>query len=158
MKYACYNIETNEKNDEGGLVRFIIYPGKMKMFLIKDKPDKSKMAKYILNKYPIEKKTSQFRDNDCIWTENYNSAYNGSYNINMIEDSDSEEERQENDITNNINISDISDNKEDENIYNLSMRICIDDYKLQTPLSYSYINTKNIPNKYEYDFKNYKII
>ena len=35
MRYACYDIETGEKNLKGGLVRFVIYPGKMKMFLKK---------------------------------------------------------------------------------------------------------------------------
>jgi hypothetical protein len=38
------------------------------------------------------------------------------------------------------------------------MRICISEYNFQTPLSYYYIDTKDIPNKYEYDFKKYKII
>jgi hypothetical protein len=33
MRYACYNNETREKYDLGGLVRFVIFPGKMKMFL-----------------------------------------------------------------------------------------------------------------------------
>jgi hypothetical protein len=73
MKYACYNFKT-EKNDKGGLVRFIIFPGKIKMFLKQDKPDKSEMAKYIYKQNPIEKNTAQFRDNDCKWTESYNTA------------------------------------------------------------------------------------
>jgi hypothetical protein len=30
------------------------------------------------------------------------------------------------------------------------MRICISEYIFQTPLSYYYIDTKDIPNKYEY--------
>ena len=38
------------------------------------------------------------------------------------------------------------------------MRVCVNEYIFQTPLSYYYIDTKDIPNKYEYDFKNYKII
>lgn len=97
------------------------------------------MAKYIYEKYPIEKYTSQFRDNDCIWTENYNSAYNGSYIINMDEKND-------------------NDNDNDNDKYYLAPRICISDYTFQAPLSFYYINTEDIPNKYEYDFKNYKII
>ena len=140
MKYACYDRETQNRYNKGGLVRFIIYPGKIKMFLKKDKPDRSQMAKYIFEKYPIEKYTSQFRDNDCIWTENYNSAYNGSYIINMDEKND----------------NDNDDNDNDK--YYLAPRICISDYTFQAPLSFYYINTEDIPNKYEYDFKNYKII
>ena len=38
------------------------------------------------------------------------------------------------------------------------MRICIREYNFQTPLSYYYIDTVDIPNNYEYDFKKYKII
>ena len=147
MKYACYDRETQNKYNKGGLVRFIIYPGKIKMFLKKDKPDRSQMAKYIFEKYPIEKYTSQFRDNDCIWTENYNSAYNGSYIINMDEKNDND-----NDNDNN------NDNDNDNDKYYLAPRICISDYTFQAPLSFYYINTEDIPNKYEYDFKNYKII
>jgi hypothetical protein len=147
MKYACYDRETGDKYDKGGLVRFIIYPGKIKMFLKKDKPDRSQMAKYIYDKYPIEKYTSQFRDNDCIWTENYNSAYNGAYTIDMDEKTGSDNDK-DND----------KDSDNDKNKYYLAMRICISDYTFQTPLSFYYINTEDIPNKYEYDFKNYKII
>ena len=146
MKYACYDRETQNRYNKGGLVRFIIYPGKIKMFLKKDKPDRSQMAKYIFEKYPIEKYTSQFRDNDCIWTENYNSAYNGSYIINMDEKNDN----------NNNNNNNNDDNDNDK--YYLAPRICISDYTFQAPLSFYYINTEDIPNKYEYDFKNYKII
>jgi hypothetical protein len=40
----------------------------------------------------------------------------------------------------------------------LAMRICTNEYSFQTPLSYYYIDTKDIPNNYEYDFKKYKII
>ena len=43
-------------------------------------------------------------------------------------------------------------------IYYLAMRICTNEYIFQTPLSYYYIDTKDIPNNYEYDFKKYKII
>jgi uncharacterized protein YxeA len=45
-----------------------------------------------------------------------------------------------------------------KNVYYLAMRICIKEYNFQTPLSYYYIEMKDIPDKYEYDFKKYKII
>ena len=164
MKYACYNFKT-EKNDKGGLVRFIIFPGKIKMFLKQDKPDKSEMAKYIYKQNPIEKNTAQFRDNDCKWTESYNTAYNGSYNIKINSKEDTSEHEDYYESYNSasssleINSSYIEDNNsvEDNDIYYLGMRICIDEYIFQTPLSYYYIDTTNIPDKYEYSFKNYKI-
>jgi hypothetical protein len=173
MRYSCYNIETHEKNVKGGLVRFIIYPGKMKMFLEKNKPDRSEMAKYIYSKHPIEKNTIQFRDNDCKWTEQYNSAYNGIYKIpiktpNIAVDDD---DTYDNEILHDSDDYDdggVSDNEDDDqllhkggkrkDIYYLAMRICVTEYIFQTPLSYYYIDTKDIPNKYEYEFKNYKII
>jgi hypothetical protein len=158
---------------KGGLVRFIIYPGKMKMFLEKNKPDRSEMAKYICSKHPIEKNTIQFRDNDCKWTEQYNSAYNGIYKIpiktpNIAVDDD---DTYDNEILHDSDDYDdggVSDNEDDDqllhkggkrkDIYYLAMRICVTEYIFQTPLSYYYIDTKDIPNKYEYEFKNYKII
>lgn len=170
MKYACYNLKT-EKYDKGGLVRFIIFPGKMKMFLQQNKPDKSEMAKYIYNKIPIEKYTAQFRDNDCKWTDSYNTAYNGSYNIkiNSKEDKSEHSEQSEQDddyeiynsasSSSEFNSSYMGDKRidEDNDTYHLGMRICIDEYIFQTPLSYYYIDTINIPDNYEYSFKNYKI-
>ena len=178
MKYACYNLKT-EKYDKGGLVRFIIFPGKIKMFLQQNKPDNSEMAKYIYNKNPIEKYTAQFRDNDCKWTESYNTAYNGSYNI-KINSTDNKSEHGEHNEHEYEDASEHNDDyesynsasssyeinslyvgdkniDEDNNTYHLGMRICIDEYIFQTPLSYYYIDTTNIPDNYEYSFKNYKI-
>ncbi len=183
MRYACYDVETNEKNAKGGLVRFVIYPGKMKMFLQKNKPDKSEMAKYICSKHPIEKNTIQFRDNDCKWTEQYNSAYNGAYEIPIKKSNSTTEDDAGDDDAAGVGlfVDDLENEPEPEpgydfdfdfdfdieplnggdkrNItYYLAMRICISEYNFQTPLSYYYIDTKDIPNKYEYDFKKYKII
>lgn len=170
MKYACYNLK-REKYDKGGLVKYVIFPGKVKMFLKNNKPDKSEMAKYIYNKNPIEKYTGQFRDNDCKWTESYNSVYNGSYSIKINSKEDKSEHEhehaheQEHESYNSaiasseINSSYMRDNHtdEDNDTFYLGMRICIDEYIFQTPLSYYYIDTTNIPDKYEYSFKNYKI-
>ena len=180
MRYACYDVETNEKNVKGGLVRFVIYPGKMKMFLQKNKPYKSEMAKYICSKHPIEKNTIQFRDNDCKWTEHYNSAYNGVYEIpikksNSTTEDDAGDDDAGDDAAAGVGlfVDDLENEPEPEydfdveflnggdkrnSIYYLAMRICISEYNFQTPLSYYYIDTKDIPNKYEYDFKKYKII
>jgi hypothetical protein len=173
MRYACYDIETGEKYKNGGLVRFVIYPGKMKMFLKKSKPDTSEMAKYICRKHINKKSTIQFRDNDCKWTEQYNSAYNGTYEIPIkkskgskdseYHDDNDDDDYDEEDDTTKIIYSSGSEDYETEkekrkDTHFLSMRICISEYNFQTPLSYYYIDTKDIPNNYEYEFKNYKII
>lgn len=197
MRYACYDHETHEKYEKGGLVKFIIYPGKLKMFLEHSKPDKSEMAKYIFNRHPIELNTAQFRDNDCKWTEHYNSAYNGIYSIkiknNHKQENDNDEKKvgnededkdedEDNDFIHNYDVDSeyvskytqehkrkqqISSEHDDillhkgggnKDIYHLAMRICLNEYIFQTPLSYYYINTNDIPNKYENKFKKYKII
>jgi hypothetical protein len=187
MRYTCYDIETGEKNSKGGLVRFIIYPGKMKMFLKKNKPDNSEMAKYICSKHLKEKNTLQFRDNDSKWTEQYNSAYNGTYEIpirksaglsdNGDDDDDDSDDVYKHMYSNGSDRDDLEDEETKErdvniqslneenrgkgkgkDIYYLAMRICISEYNFQMPLSFYYIDTKDIPNNYEYDFKNYKII
>ena len=182
MRYACYDTDTGEKNTKGGLVKFIIYPGRMKVFLKKDKPDKSEMAKSIYSLNPVEKKTAQFRDNDCKWREQYNSSYNGAYEI-PIKKSEIKIKKGEDevDVDGAENVDDSGDDfsymndSDDEGksdyvvdslfetgkqkyMYYLAMRICISEYNFQTPLSYYYIDTKDIPNNYEYDFKKYKII
>jgi hypothetical protein len=178
MRYACYDDDTGEKRKKGGLVKFVIFPGKMKVFMKKDKPDKSEMAKYICSLNPVEKKTAQFRDNDSRWTEQYNSSYNGAYEI-PIKKSDIVVRKKEDGSDSGDDFAYMNDSEDGEdgeeteydyfdesfykrgknkNVYYLAMRICIKEYNFQTPLSYYYIDTKDIPDKYEYDFKKYKII
>ena len=187
MKYACYDADNKKREDKdgAGIVRFIVFHGKMKMFMKTDKIDDSKMATYIFERYPVEKKTGQFRDNDCIWTEGYNSAYNGYHNIQYYTRETANHSR-EHDSNNEIytdSSDDTSDNDEvvldlkhtlESETYVktkkkrvtiiLAMRLCIDEYSFQTPLSYHYINIDgggdgvNIPKVYDYNFKDYKLI
>jgi hypothetical protein len=174
MRYACYDTDTGEKNTKGGLVKFILYPGKMKVFLKKDKPDKSEMAKSIYSLNPLEKKTAQFRDNDCKWREQYNSSYNGVYEIPIKKSEVNKGDGAENGDDSGDDFSYMNDSDDggetdyiadslyetgnQKYMYYLAMRICISEYNFQTPLSYYYIDTKDVPNNYEYDFKKYKII
>ena len=187
MKYACYDADDKKREDKdgAGIVRFIVFHGKMKMFMKTDKIDDSKMATYIFERYPVEKKTGQFRDNDCIWTEGYNSAYNGYHNIqyytretaehNSNNDRDDENYTDSSDDTddNDELVLDLKHTLESETYVKtkkkrvtiiLAMRLCIDEYSFQTPLSYHYINIDesgdgaNIPEVYDYNFKNYKLI
>jgi len=187
MKYACYDADNKKREDKdgAGIVRFIVFHGKMKMFMKTDKIDDSKMATYIFERYPVEKKTGQFRDNDCIWTEGYNSTYNGYHNIQYYTRETTNHSR-EHDGNNEIytdSSDDTSDNDEvvldlkhtlESETYVktkkkrvtiiLAMRLCIDEYSFQTPLSYHYINIDghgdgvNIPKVYDYNFKDYKLI
>lgn len=182
MKYACYDSHGKKRNNtEGaGVVRFVIFHGKMKMFMKNDKIDHSKMATYIFERYPVEKKTGQFRDNDCKWTDNYNSAYNGYHNIqyytreneqgNYTDTSDDEEDSAYNVEGNNSKLGlDVKETLELETYIKkkkkrvtifLAMRMCIDEYSFQTPISYHYIDIKDndIPDVYDFNFKQYKLL
>ena len=188
MKYACYDADDKKREDKdgAGIVRFIVFHGKMKMFMKTDKIDDSKMATYIFERYPVEKKTCQFRDNDCIWTEGYNSAYNGYHNIQYYTRETANHSR-EHDSNNEIytDSSDDTTSDNDELVLDLkhtlesetyvktkkkrvtiilAMRLCIDEYSFQTPISYHYININgdrdggNISEVYDYNFKDYKLI
>jgi hypothetical protein len=203
MKYACYGADGKKRSsvDGAGFVRFVVFHGKMKMFMKKDKIDDSKMATYIFERYPVEKKTGQFRDNDCKWTDNYNSVYNGYHDIQYYTRKNSKSQRDNHidshtdtdtdtsDDNNNSNDSeenyeekyeDNYDDKNDLGVYLkktlesetyiktkkkrvtifLAMRLCIDEYSFQTPISYHYIDIKadDIPEVYDFNFKQYKLL
>jgi hypothetical protein len=165
FKYACYDIENNmHKFETGGLLRTILFPQKIKMFLERDKIDDSIMAQYVFRKHPEKINTGQFRDNDNKWTRNYNTAYNGEY-INIYDkdnslDNDEMEEMEEMEETDKIdNRKEIKINKSDikKNIY-FPVIFCISEYNQQQVLSYHYIDTHNVPDIYSYEFKEYKIM
>ena len=195
MKYACYDADGKKRNsaDGAGFVRFVVFHGKMKMFMKKDKIDDSKMAAYIFERYPAEKKTGQFRDNDCKWTDNYNSVYNGYHDIQYYtrknsknkqdnytnkdvntdtdtdtDTSDDSHDNEENYDKNNLDIylkktlesETYSKTKKKRVTIFLAMRLCIDEYSFQTPISYHYVDiTENdIPEVYDFNFKQYKLL
>lgn len=155
FKYACYDIEDDmQKFEKGGLLRTIIFPRKIKMFLERDKMDDSAMAQYLFEKYPEKIKTGQFRDNDNKWTIKYNTAYNGEYMITYDRDKFVRELREDENDENDEN-----DEKTD-NIEKLVFPVmfCISKYNHQRVISYHYVDTKNIPDKYSYDFKDYRLL
>jgi len=167
FKYACYDIEENmQKFEKGGLLRTIIFPRKIKMFLERDKIDDSAMAQYLFEKYPEKINTGQFRDNDNKWVSKYNTAYNGEYMISYDKDNfvrglrdDENDENDENDEKNDKN--DKNDKKDNnDNIEKLPFPVmfCISNYNQQHIISYHYVYTKNIPDKYSYDFKDYRLL
>lgn len=188
MKYACYDSDGRKRNtaDGAGFVRFVVFHGKMKMIMKKDKIDDSKMAAYIFERYPVEKKTGQFRDNDCKWTNNYNSVYNGYHDIQYYTRKNSDTSYTNTDTSDDSDDSDDSEDNENKSHNNdldvylkktlesetyiktkkkrvtifLAMRLCIDEYSFQTPISYHYVDiTENkIPEVYDFNFKRYKLL
>ena len=144
MRYACYSynfssqelengtqLTLNEKGkyNKGGVVRFIIFVGAIKVFMKRDKPDESVMSEFMAKKSEFDNKTIQFRDCDGKWTENYDCAYNGEYKIEL----NNNEKRQ------------------------LEVRWCIHDYNKQIPLSYQYIDMNSVPDEYDINYKDYKL-
>jgi hypothetical protein len=157
FKYACYDIEGDmHKFEKGGLLRTIIFPQKIKMFLERDKIDDSVMAQYLFEKYPEKINTGQFRDNDNKWTTKYNTAYNGEYMITYDRDKfvrgrqDDSDENDENDEK-----KESSDNVEQ---LPFPVMFCISNYNYQHVISYHYVDTKTIPDKYSYEFKDYRLL
>ena len=155
FKYACYDIEGDmQKFEKGGLLRTIIFPRKIKMFLERDKIDDSVMAQYLFEKYPDKINTGQFRDNDNKWTTKYNTAYNGEYMITYDRDKfvrgSRDDENGENDEK--------MENKDNIEKLPFPVMFCISNYNHQHVISYHYVDTKNIPDKYSYNFKDYRLI
>ena len=195
MKYACYDADNRKREHTkgAGIVRFVVFHGKMKMFMKNDRVDDSKMATYIFERYHSEKKTGQFRDNDCIWSNEYNSAYNGYHTIQYYTRKHNDTLEREHDVklyasdtdtdsdTESDTDSDTDVDGRDDNLMDLkhtleietytkikkkritiilAMRICIDEYSFQTPISYHYVDIEDtkLPETYDYNFKGYKLL
>jgi hypothetical protein len=158
FKYACYNVDSDmQKFEKGGLLRMIIFPRKIKMFLERDRIDDSVMAQYIFEKYPEKINTGEFRDNDNKWVTKYNTAYNGEYMISYDRDKfvrglrdDENDENDENDEK--------KENKDNIETLPFPVMFCISDYNHQHVISYHYVDTKNIPDKYSHIFRDYKLL
>jgi hypothetical protein len=157
FKYACYDVDGNmQKYERGGLLRTIIFPRKIKMFLERDKIDDSTMAHDLFEKYPEKINTGQFRDNDATWVKKYNTAYNGAYTISYDRSRFVEDENDENDEKDEIK----ENMKKVKNIDKqpFPLMFCVSEYIQQQVISYHYVDTQNIPDEYDYDFKDYKFL
>lgn len=143
MKYACYThnqepfeLYTGEKitigeygkYKEGGVLRMILFVGKMKVFLRDGQPDESQISQELAK---IDKTIENFlslRDSNGNWTEEYDTAYkglhfgsvNGSVVVNPVE-------------------------------------WFFKDYSNSVVISYHNIDTANIPEKFDVDYVDYKL-
>jgi hypothetical protein len=161
FKYACYDIEDNmRKFERGGLLRTILFPQKIKVFLERDKIDESMMAQYLFDKYPEKINTGQFRDNDNKWVKKYNTAYNGEYMIiydrdKYVEEHDIDDEYVEDDKGER---GERDETKENIEKIPFPVMFCVSEYNQQQVISYHYVDTDDIPDKYSYEFKDYKLL
>jgi hypothetical protein len=144
MKYACYSYSgravgriddreiTNTPNgrfNKGGLVRFAVFLGKTKTFFIDGPRDSSEVTMIKMKENKLVGETRGLRDSDGNWTRNYDSGYTGKYVVRCGDDVD-------------IRIP----------------QWVIYDYFNHVPLSYYYVDTTGIPDKYDGDFTDYKIL
>ncbi len=144
MKYACYSYSgkavgridnreiTNTSHgrfNKGGLVRFAVFLGKTKTFFIDGPRDTSEVTMLKMKENEIVGETRGLRDSDGNWTRHYDSGYTGKYVIRVGDEVD-------------IRIP----------------QWVIYDYFNHVPLSYYYIDTTGIPEKYDGEFTDYKIL
>jgi hypothetical protein len=114
------------------------------------------MAQYLFEKYPEKINTGQFRDNDNKWVLKYNTAYNGEYMITYDRDKFVTGRRDQNDE--NDENDEIKENKDNIEKLPFPVMFCISNYNHQHVISYHYVDTKNIPYKYSYEFKDYRLL
>ena len=155
MKYACYTHDNqpfelydgtalttgnNGKYVEGGVLRSVLFVGKMNVFLKSGTPDDSQISQEVAKNDEAVRKLLALRDSNGNWTENYDTAYSGLYFVSIDDD-------------------DKNDDKK-----NSKKRVAVNtvewffkDYNHSSILSYHMIDTETIPDKYDVDYSEYYI-
>ena len=143
MKYACYThnqqpfelysgekITSGEhgKYKEGGVLRMILFIGKMKVFLRDGEPDDSQISQELAKTDKTVEKFLPLRDSNGIWTEEYDTAYKGLHFASINDDV----------VVNPV-------------------EWFFKDYSHSLVISYHNIDTTNIPGKFDVDYADYKI-
>ena len=143
MKYACYThnqqpfelydgkkITSGEhgKYKEGGVLRMILFIGKMKVFLRDGEPDDSQISQELAKTDKTVEKFLPLRDSNGNWTEAYDTAYKGLHFA-------------------SIN-GDVAVNP---------VEWFFKDYSHSAVISYHNIDTANIPGKFDVDYADYKL-
>jgi hypothetical protein len=158
MKYACYTHDNKPfelydgtaltigkygKYVEGGVLRSVLFVGKMNVFLKSGIPDNSQISQEVAKKDESVRKLLALRDSNGNWTENYDTAYSGLYFV-------------------SINGDDVRDNDNDSK--DKKKRIAVNtvewffkNYNHSSILSYHMIETSSIPEKYNVDYTEYNI-
>ena len=152
MKYACYTndykpfelydgtaltIGKYGKYVEGGVLRSILFVGKMKVFLKTDVPDDSQISQELAKSDESIRKLLAIRDSNGNWTENYDTAYSGLYFVSTGNDN---------------NVPD-----ENKKIAVNTVEWFFKNYDHSSILSYHIVDTSTIPEKYNVDYTDYKI-
>lgn len=143
MKYACYThnqqpfeLYTGEKvtsgqhgkYKEGGVLRMILFIGKMKVFLRDDPPDDSQISQELAKTDKTIEKFLSLRDSNGNWTEEYDTAYKGLHFASINEDV----------VVNPV-------------------EWFFKDYSHFVVMSYHNMDTTSIPEKFDVDYVDYKL-
>ena len=143
MKYACYThdqqpfelydgkkITSGEhgKYKEGGVLRMILFIGKMKVFLRDGESDDSQISQELAKTDKTVEKFLPLRDSNGNWTEAYDTAYKGLHFASMN--------------------GDVAVNP---------VEWFFKDYSHSAVISYHNIDTANIPGKFNVDYADYKL-
>jgi len=144
MRYACYSmgfeehvlsdgtaLTTNKhgKHTNGGIARFAVFLGRCRAFFMNGDEDRSELSMYWANKDPMIKAKLALRDINGDWTRYFNSVYVGEYSFNVNGET--------------------------------KTRVpgwTIKEYDNQIPLSCHEIDTMNVPDEYDPDFTNYRVM
>lgn len=143
MKYACYthNQQSFELYDgkkitggehgkykEGGVLRMILFIGKMKVFLRDGEPDDSQISQELAKTDKTIEKFLSLRDSNGNWTEEYDTAYKGLHFASI-----------------------------DDDVVVNPVEWFFKDYNHSVVVSYHNIDTANIPEKFDVDYADYKL-
>lgn len=136
----------------GGITRYAVFTGKMKSCFLDDAYDSEHIKEYKSNKLLFENlsiskdanyleyldKSSSLHSYDYSWTRDYNTIYNGLYQLTRPEKG--------------------STTRKNTDYNNIIPFWCLYDYLQFEQLSYYYVDTTSIPDSYDTLFTDYKIM
>ena len=158
MKYACYTHDSKPfelydgtalttgkygKYVEGGVLRSVLFVGKMNVFLKSGIPDESQISQEVAKTDESVRKLLALRDSNGNWTENYDTAYSGLYFISIDDDDDVGNDNDTKDKKKRIAVN--------------TVEWFFKNYNHSSILSYHMIETGSIPEKYNVDYNEYNI-
>ena len=143
MKYACYThnqqpfeVYSGEKitsgkhgkYKEGGVLRMILFLGKMKVFLKDGEPDDSQISQELAKTDKTVERFLSLRDSNGNWTQEYDTAYKGLHFASINDD---------------VAVNPVE--------------WFFKDYNHSVVISYHNIDTADIPDKFNVDYASYKL-
>ena len=158
MKYACYTHDNKPfelydgtalttgkygKYVEGGVLRLVLFVGKMNVFLKSGIPDESQISQEVAKTDESVRKLLALRYSNGNWTEKFDTAYSGLYFVSIDDDDDVGDDNDAKDKKKRIAVN--------------TVEWFFKNYNHSSILSYHMIETSSIPEKYNVDYTEYNI-